>query len=109
MQLVTPLQVFGVGFAGGFLLELLHWYALRKERRMPAYAKNPIYWIVTALMAVSGGGLAVIYFGDRAEAILALHVGISTPLILQKLSTTAFKTPGGKGRSDVGLLSFFDW
>jgi len=109
MPLVTPLQVFAVGFTGGVLLEILHWYALRKERRMPPYARNPIYWIVTALMALAGGGLALIYFGGRTEAILALHIGISTPLILQKLSTTAFKTPGGKGRGDVGLLSFFDW
>jgi hypothetical protein len=109
MQLVTPFQVFGVGFVGGILLEILHWYALRKERRMPVYAGSPIYWIVTALMAVAGGGLALIYFGSRAEGILALHVGVSTPLILQKLSTTAFKTPGGKGIGDVGLLSFFDW
>ena len=109
MQLVTPLQVFGVGFAGGILLEILHWYALRRERRMPPYAKNPIYWIVTALMALAGGGVALLYFGGRAEAILPLHVGISAPLILQKLSTTAFKTPGGKSRGDAGLLSFFDW
>jgi uncharacterized membrane protein YjjP (DUF1212 family) len=109
MQLVTPLQVFGVGFAGGCLLEVLHWYALRKERRLPPYAHNPVYWIVTVLMALAGGGLAVLYFGGRVEAILALHVGISAPLLLQKLSTTVAKTPGGKGARAPGILSFMDW
>ena len=37
MQLVTPFQVFAVGTAGGVLLEILHWYNLRKERRAPIF------------------------------------------------------------------------
>jgi hypothetical protein len=47
MQLVTPFQVFAVGSAGGFLLEILHWYALRKARRAPPYARRPVYWLLT--------------------------------------------------------------
>lgn len=108
MLLTTAWQVFFAGLAGGCLLELVHWYAILKNGRLPDYGKSPLYWIVSALMAVAGGGLAVLYFGERAEGIVALHVGLSAPLILQKLSTTIASTPGAKGlRKDV--MSFLDW
>ena len=42
---------------------------------------KPFYWIVTVVMALAGGGLAGLYFGDKADAVVALHVGLSTPLI----------------------------
>jgi hypothetical protein len=108
MPLTTIWQVFLTGLAGGFLLELMHWYTIRKSGRWPAYGKRPEYWILSALMAVAGGGIAVLYFGARAEGIVALHVGVSAPLILQKFSTTIASTPGAKGLGN-GLMSFFDW
>ena len=108
MSLTTVWQVFLTGLAGGCLLELVHWYAIRKNGRWPAYAARPQYWIVSALMAVAGGGLAVLYFGGRADGIVALHIGLSAPLILQKLSTTIAATPGAKGL-DQGVMAFLDW
>jgi predicted cobalt transporter CbtA len=69
---------------------------------------KPFYWIVTVVMALAGGGLAWLYFGDNADAVVALHVGLSTPLILQKLTTTVAQTPGGKG-GGPSLLKFFEW
>lgn len=106
MPLTTVGQVFLAGTTGGCLLELVHWYAIRREQKLPDFAKRPLYWIVSALMAIAGGGLAVLYFGARAEGIVALHVGLSTPLILQKLATT-MATPGAKGGR--GLIAFFNW
>jgi hypothetical protein len=75
---------------------------------LPAYAKSVFYWIITVAMIALGGLVAILYFGVRAEALLAFHVGASTPLILQKLTTTVAKKPGAKG---VGpnLLDFLDW
>jgi hypothetical protein len=108
MMLTTPLEVFLVGLGGGALLELIHWYALRRDERLPAYARNPFYWLVSIAMAVAGGLLAWVYFGGRAEAVIALHVGLSTPLILQKLATTIADTPGGKG-GGRGIISFLKW
>jgi hypothetical protein len=108
MNLVTPLQVFVVGLAGGGILELLHWYNLRREPEYPTYGKEPKYWIITALMAAAGGGLAVLYFGGRADGIVAFHVGVSTPLILQKLATTIASTPGARG-SGPSVVTFFRW
>jgi hypothetical protein len=108
MMLSTYTEVFLVGFAGGCLLELLHWYALKKELLFPEYAKNPRYWITSALMAMAGGGLAVLYFGARAEGIVAVHIGLSAPLILQKLASAAFE-PKGARRGGASMWTFFRW
>ena len=108
MTLTTATNVFLAGLAGGIVLELVHWYAIRKDGRLPEYARSPLYWIASTAMAVTGGGLAVLYFGSKAEAIVALHVGLSAPLILQKLTTTVAELPGAKGRT-IGLLDFIKW
>ena len=107
-MLTSALQVFLCGFAGGVVLELLHWYNKRRDPDMPAYARNPAYWVITALMALVGGGLAWLYFGSKAEPIVTFHVGLSTPLILQKLTTTIASVPGAKG-AGPSFTSFFTW
>jgi hypothetical protein len=59
-------------------------------------------------MALIGGLLALIYFGNHAEAILALHTGLSAPLILQKLVTTLAE-PGARAGGATSITSFFTW
>ncbi len=109
MALTSLLEVFIVGTIGGLVLELIHWWNLRRRNpKFPKYAKSIFYWVVTAGMAVVGGVLAVFYFGDQAEAIVALHVGISAPLILQKLSTTMAQ-PGARSETNSSLTDFFTW
>lgn len=109
MLLLGIYQVFMAGFIGGALLELLHWYNLRRKPAFPRYAKSTRYWLVTLAMAAAGGVLAVAYFGDRADGIVALHVGLSCPLILQKLATTVATHPGAKSPGAPGLTDFFRW
>jgi hypothetical protein len=108
MGLTSMLQVFITGVVGGIVLELVHWYNIIKAGDWPAYGNRVGYWIVTGLMAMVGGGLAVLYFGSRADGLVAFHVGLSAPLILQKLTTTIATTPGAKG-GGKGILTFFDW
>jgi hypothetical protein len=108
MSIQSVQMVFAVGAMGGAALELLHWYALRRDPELPAYAKSVFYWIITAAMIALGGLVAILYFGARAEALLAFHVGASTPLILQKLTTTVAKKPGAKG-AGPNLFDFLDW
>ncbi len=109
MSLTSMLTVFVVGALGGALLELVHWWNLRRRNaRFPNYAKSPFYWCVTILMALAGGAVAVFYFGEQAEAMVALHVGISTPLILQKLATT-MASPGARSANEMRLVDFFTW
>lgn len=108
MTLSTHLQVFLAGLAGGCLLELLHWYSLKRDPDFPTYAREPRYWILTALMAAAGGGLALVYFGARAEALVAVHVGLSAPLILQKLATVAAEPVGARSAA-ASVWTFFRW
>lgn len=107
MDLESTTQVFGVGFAGGLILELVHWYALTRDPNFNAYKRSAVYWLVSLGMAAAGGLLAILYFGDQAEAFLVLHVGLSAPLILQKLATTAALT-GGKS-PQPSIFNFFQW
>jgi hypothetical protein len=104
--------VFGIGCAGGLLAELLHRWNLRESPQLPAYAKNPFYWGITVAMILAGGLIAWIYFGGRAEAIIAVHIGVSTPLILQKLVTTVPETKGSKNivvTPAPTVRRFFTW
>ncbi len=109
MSLTSILHVFLVGTSGGIVLEFFHWYALRRENRLPAYARRVVNWVLSAIMAVVGGFLAMLYFGASADGIVVFHVGLSAPLILQKLTSTLALTPGAKGVSRASWLEFFKW
>jgi hypothetical protein len=76
------------GFLGGLAAEFLRWYNLRTSLAFPAYVRSPVYWLLTVLMAVIGGVLATLYVEDVAEGrqkLLAVHIGVSAPLILALL------------------------
>jgi hypothetical protein len=91
--------VFGLGIAGGLLAEALKLYQLRESKKPPAYLKSALYWIVTLLMALSGGGLAVVNNGGSTSPLLALNIGISAPLILKGLATISpGKSPDAAGQ-----------
>jgi len=112
MTLEGSYAIFAAGCGGGFLAELLHWWNLRESPQLPAYARSPFYWVITVAMVVAGGLVSWVYFGERAEAIIAVHIGVSTPLILQKLVTTV---PDAKGSKNVivapaaTVRRFFTW
>jgi hypothetical protein len=115
MTLESAYAVFGVGCAGGVLSELLHWWNLREAPDLPAYVASPLYWGLTLAMILAGGVLALVYFGHQAQAIVALHVGASTPLLVQTLTTTL---PGGGAARQARLAAsaaapsirrFFTW
>jgi hypothetical protein len=104
--------VAGVGLAGGVVAELLHWWNLREDRQLPDYATSPKYWIITLAMILAGGFITWIYFGQSAEAIVALHVGISTPLILQKLVVSVPQIGGARSiiaTPQPSVRRFFSW
>jgi len=104
------LKVFLIGCGGGFLNELLHWWNLRDKSELPEYARSLKYWIITVLMIPVGGAMAWFYFGQKANAILALHVGLSTPLILQKLIVSIPEPGAVRGRCHYpSVRSFFKW
>ncbi len=87
---VGGIWVFVFGCAGGFVAEYVGVWNLRKEEPhlWPAYFKRFRYYAISAVMVLMGGGLAVIYGMNPMPAILALNIGASAPLIIQKLTQT---------------------
>ena len=104
--------VAGVGCAGGVVAELLHWWNLREAEQLPAYRTSAFYWAITVGMIVAGGFIAWLYFGARAEGIIAFHIGVSTPLILQKLVISVPQTTGARNliaKPAPSVRNFFSW
>ena len=91
---------FLLGMAGGFVAEFLGLFKLRREapERWPKYLKTPIYWIISIVMMVVGGGLVILYISSDAAVtpVLALNIGASAPLILQVLTAQAPDVPLGR-------------
>jgi hypothetical protein len=78
-----------LGFAGGFLAELLRWFDLRYSlhQGLPDWSKSALYWTITFLMACAAALLVYVYVisGTKLNPILALNIGASAPLLLGKL------------------------
>ena len=90
---MDTLAAAGFGVLGGALAELLKWWRIRHvlHNGMPKWARSWGYWIVTALMALTGGLLAFLYASSDVEMtpILAVNLGITAPLFLQSLAQAA--------------------
>ena len=86
---------------GGVFGELLKWFNMRHDlhRGLPDWSRSRLYWIVTLLMAVAGGLLVLAYLrsGFTLNALLAVNLGVSAPLVLDKLFS---QLPTEPGKSD---------
>jgi hypothetical protein len=71
---------------GAALAELLRWYKLREASELPVYLRSPFYWLLTVLMMLAGGFLAVLYGTGSKNALLVVQVGLSAPLLLRVLA-----------------------
>ncbi len=78
--------VFLLGFIGGILAEALKWYQLKESITPPPYLKSLMYWVITLVMALVGGLLAVIQSPTLSNPFLPLNIGISAPMILKGLA-----------------------
>jgi hypothetical protein len=105
------LAVFGLGVFGGALAELLKWFQLiQNSQNLSEYKKSPIYWVVTGLMILAGGGLAVAYGVQITNPLVAINIGASAPLIVKGLASVAPALPpasrANAPASPVGLVNF---
>jgi|ERR1700733_543601 len=80
---------FAWGIAGGLFAELLGWFKLRHQSPddLPIQMKTIHYWVVTLGLILAGGVLVVAYLRSdvKVNAIMALNIGASAPLILGSL------------------------
>jgi hypothetical protein len=84
------------GIIGGALAEVLKWWQLREAQTPPTYLKSTFYWVITGIMALVGGIVALAYNVDASNPLLAMNVGASAPLILKGLaSVIPGKSPAG--------------
>ncbi len=67
----------------------------RAAKDFPYWLKSWTYYISSLAMVFFGGGIAVAYAssGTTLNAILAIQIGASAPLIFRKLSETIPETP----------------
>jgi hypothetical protein len=81
-------ELFLWGFLGSFAIEVVAAYqAINSNHgRLPIRYKRLPFFVVRFFLALVAGGLAVAY--EIQSALLAIHVGAATPLILQRFART---------------------
>jgi hypothetical protein len=87
-------RIFAGGFLGGIAGDLLG-FADRRRERMPDYYKKSSYWLGAFTLAFFGGLLATFY-GSPMNALLALNIGASAPLIIKSASTSVPRIRGSR-------------
>lgn len=112
-DLNDPVMIIVLGIVGGALAELIRWYKLRESPNLPTYIRSPLYWTVTIIMILAGGFVAYIY-GEIGplNALLAVNVGASTPLIISGLVKTPPAPPPARPKAfdtSSKLREFLSW
>jgi hypothetical protein len=94
---VSGLETFLWACFGGGLGELFGHYQLRREPHKGSDHKSLFYWVVTALMILAGGGIALAYVSSGQDLIpmLAINVGATAPLIIAGLTRRVPPIPPG--------------
>lgn len=88
------------GFTGGFFVEILNMYRIRKVPAdlRPPWIRTWFYWICSIAMMLCGGGLVVFYIISpdvQVSPLLGLNIGASAPLIIGALAEKAPDIPPG--------------
>jgi hypothetical protein len=92
-----PLAGFLWGCFGGLLAEGLHVRTFRFGDK-PAWLSSPLYWVVTVVMVVLGGVLVIAYLqsSTKLTPLLAIQIGVSTPLAARSVVQAPQKVDVGK-------------
>lgn len=80
--------VFWWGVAGGLAGEFFKWYQLRESPNLPEYARKPMYWMITFIMVLFGGLLALLQGVEASKPWIALNIGVSAPLIFKTMASS---------------------
>lgn len=109
MQATELWQLAAWGAVGGVAAEVLHWYMLARQPAGAArYSAGTVYWVSTLAMIGLGALMPVLYIEGAASALLCFHLGVATPIILQKLIAALPAVVQGQGARPT-LRTFFSW
>lgn len=105
----TTAGLVGMALLGGIATEALHWYLLaRRPKEIEVFRRRPLYWWTTLVMVILGGIMPLLY--TVTTPLLAFHLGMATPLILQKLAAAAPEPGVRQGAAPSATLRrFFAW
>jgi hypothetical protein len=84
---MAPLAIFLWAAGGSLALEVISLFneiKAEKATGLPAYYKNPIFWIVRIAVTAIAGGLAIAE--EATRPMVAINIGASAPAILQLLT-----------------------
>lgn len=87
LMTVMQIKIFLCGFIGSASVEvltILKYY--QNPGRFPMRYKKVGFWFTRTSLALFSGFFAVII--DPSNLLLAVHIGVSTPLIVSKLTET---------------------
>ncbi len=97
---MSLIEGFFWGVLGGLLAELIGLFRLRtvSSQDLPDWLRTFYYWVVTVVMILAGGILVVAYLRSEVKinAIIAINLGASAPLLLGSLVSQAPQIPTGR-------------
>lgn len=86
LQLDSALRMFTCGFMGSIAVELSYVVdRFKRGQKFPQCYSNWPYYVARTTLAVFAGWLAAIVYQSHNE-MLAFHVGVSAPLIVNHFS-----------------------
>jgi hypothetical protein len=85
MILTSRLWIFVAAFVGGCLGEFLTLYEeSRNDPRARSKKKRDLfYWVMSLVMALLGGALAILYDFNQIHVLAAINVGASAPVLIK--------------------------
>lgn len=109
MEVSELWQQAAFGASGGVAAEVLHWYMLaRRPEELKQFAAGAIYWATTIAMIGLGALMPVLYLAGTASALLCVHLGAATPILLQKLISASPSLTQPQG-DKLRLRDFIRW
>jgi len=98
-------ETFLWGTFGAFAAEALVWFSLRHlvPKEYPYWIRSPLYYVISFVMVAIGGVVALAYArsGTPLNAILAMQIGASAPLIIRRARDVVPTTPSPPDPSTI--------
>ncbi len=78
---MSPFEAFVFGSLGSVLVEVVNVLTCFQRGKIPTRYYKPVFWLVRFFLVIGAGIIALAH--DVQTKILAVHLGVATPLILQ--------------------------